>query len=184
MVVDWPFLSGPAWTRCVHAIGDAETGRTLSARTLRPPRQSPPADAPRDAPIRGVVGPHDPYVPWLTLARPRDLCQGVEECPGALLARPPRDRIPPAPAYIEIVRPSGGRLRSPRHGLGSRAAGLDAPTYALRLRPKGEGTPEEGQGKARVAPRSGGPRWGHGWPHGPLSGAISAASGPTPDLEA
>jgi hypothetical protein len=59
-VVGGPFPLGHGVETCFRAIGDAEAGRTLSARAhfLRPPRQSPPADAP-GVPSRGI-GPHGP----------------------------------------------------------------------------------------------------------------------------
>jgi hypothetical protein len=78
-VVDWPFFPlGHGAKTCVRAIGDAETGRTLSAHTLRPSSEPTRGWAPVGVPKPGI-GPHGPYVPWMTLPRRRGKCQAWNE---------------------------------------------------------------------------------------------------------
>jgi hypothetical protein len=136
-----PFPLGHGAEKCVRAIGDAKTGRTLSARTLRSsdPRQSPPADAPgmrRDE----LLGLTTPYVPSAGPSHDRGTSvKRVDECPRALLAPPPRGSRSARTGPHRTGAACRRHTTDPRRSPGSRAARLDAPTYALRLRPKGEG---------------------------------------------
>jgi hypothetical protein len=159
-----PFPVGHGAEKCGRAIGDAKTGRTLSARTLKP-RQSPPADAPRDAPRR-AIGPHGPL---RSVSDPRTTARPVsrvDECPRALLAPPPRG--------LRSARtgPHRNRAACRRHTTEPRHAWVHArPGWTLQLCSaaacQGRGAPEEGQGKPESPPNSGGPQWARDGPHGP-----------------
>jgi hypothetical protein len=174
-----PFPLGHGAEKCVRAIGDAKTGRTLSARTLRPSSE----------PTRGCPPGCAETSCWASRPptfRQRPSHDRETSVKGPTSVRAPswlvlrEDRVPPAPAPIEIVRPAGGRLRSPAMRLGSLPARPGRSNLCAAAASQGRGA----RRRARAS-QSGPPLW---WPAvGPgmaptvrLSAAISAASGPTP----
>jgi hypothetical protein len=88
-----PFPLGHGVETCLRAIGDAEAGRTLCFPDSFPPDLLVRAlrGSPVDGPRRGI-GPHGPYVPWLTFPPRRGTCQASIR--RRMRCLPVRDRPP------------------------------------------------------------------------------------------